>query len=98
MAAWLRILCTITRCQTLKVDDSQTSKMSTCTLIDYYCHQHSTFLLCSYLGSFRQALDALGQAHMIDTMALSTVAGMSIFGRLGTKRLGTVISSTSFVD
>jgi hypothetical protein len=58
-------LCTITRCQTLKADDSQTSRMSTCKLVDYYCHWHSTFPLRSYLWSFGQALDALEQVHVI---------------------------------
>jgi hypothetical protein len=36
-------LCTITRCQTLKADDSQTSKTLTHKPIDYYCYRHSTF-------------------------------------------------------
>jgi hypothetical protein len=58
-------LCTTTRCQTLKSDDSQTSMTSTCKLVDYYCHWHSTFPLCSYLRSFGQASDTLGQVYVI---------------------------------
>jgi hypothetical protein len=42
-------LCTITRCQTLNANDSRTSKMSTCTLINDYCHRHPTLPLRSYL-------------------------------------------------
>jgi hypothetical protein len=41
--------CTITRCQTLKADKFRTSKMLTRKLVDYYCCQHSTFPLRSYL-------------------------------------------------
>jgi hypothetical protein len=47
-------LCTITRCQTLEVDDSWT----------YYCCRHPTPPLHSYLWSFGQASDTLGQVHM----------------------------------
>jgi hypothetical protein len=42
-------LCTITRCQTLNADDSRTSKTSTRPLVDYYCRQHPTLPLHSYL-------------------------------------------------
>jgi hypothetical protein len=57
-------LCTITRCQPLNADDSQTSKTSTRTPVDYYCCQHPTLPLRSYLGSFGQALDTLGQVRV----------------------------------
>jgi hypothetical protein len=58
-------LCTITRCQTLKADDFWTSKTLTCKLVNYYCCRHPTLPLHSYIGSFGQALDALGQVHVI---------------------------------
>jgi hypothetical protein len=57
-------LCTITRRQTLKADDSWTSKTSTRTLINYYCHRPSTFPLHSYLSRIRQTSDALGQVRV----------------------------------
>jgi hypothetical protein len=51
--------------------------------------------LHSYLSSIGWESDALGQAHM--TKAPSAVMWMPIYGRLGTRRLGTVILSISFV-
>jgi hypothetical protein len=58
-------LCTITRCQTLKADDSRTSKTLTRKLVDNYCRRHPTLPLCSYLQSSRHASDAFGQVHVI---------------------------------
>jgi hypothetical protein len=58
-------LCTITRCQTLKANDSWTSKTPTRILVDIYCRRPFPSPLRSYLRRFGHTADALGQVHVI---------------------------------
>jgi hypothetical protein len=89
-------LCTITRCQTLEVDDSWTSKTSTSV-------QESTTIVVDIPLSppllpleLRTSFRCIGTGPR-DTTALSAIMWTSRYGRLGTRRLGTRRLGTAFL-
>jgi hypothetical protein len=78
-------LCTITRCQVLNADDSWTSKTSTCRLLLSLTSYPSPPLLPLKLQT---SFGHIGTGPR-NTTAPSAITWTPIFGRPGTRRLGT---------